>query len=118
MHTKTLFFTFAFLGLLTSMPLAMAASKKSADSSATEAALAASDEEFLREMAKDPNSAIRKGEQVLSDTTTFTPEPEPEKPKVKYIYKGQPIGQLRRAIIDPRVDDGYAQGLLQQRGPQ
>ncbi len=116
MNTKTLIYSFAFLAFLTGVPFG-AAYAQSRDSSATEAALAASDEEFLREMARDPESAIRRGEQVLSNTT-LAPEPEPEKPKVKYIYKGEPIGQLRRAVVDDRVDDGYVQGLLQQRGPQ
>lgn len=38
--------------------------------------------------------------------------------KTKYVYKGEAIGVMRRSFKDDRIDDGYVQGLLQQRGPE
>lgn len=36
--------------------------------------------------------------------------------KKKYVYKGESDISLRRVIKDDRIDDGYVQGLLRQRG--
>ncbi|HEY8963282.1 MAG TPA: hypothetical protein VIN59_02340 [Alphaproteobacteria bacterium] len=40
-----------------------------------------------------------------------------DEPKKKQVYKGVPDTELRRSISDPRIDDGYVQGLIQQRAP-
>lgn len=50
----------------------------------------------------------------------FAPQETAKKdePKKKQVYLGTPDVELRRTIADPRIDDGYVQGLIQQRAPR
>ena len=44
-----------------------------------------------------------------------THEEKRKEKNVKHVYKGTPDIELKRQIQDPRIDDGYVQGLIQQR---
>lgn len=111
MRTKTFLFTLALAGVFAGPVLAASTSDEdTSGTSSVEAALEASDEAFIQQLANDPSTLVYKAGLPGGDAE------EEDKPKVKYVYKGQPIGELRRAITDDRIDDGYVQGLLQQRG--
>jgi len=47
----------------------------------------------------------------------FAPQEQEQKPKKKQVYKGTVDMELHRPIKDDRIDDGYVQGLIQQRAP-
>jgi hypothetical protein len=109
--------------------LATPALAQSTGSTSTQARLSGSDEDFLSEMPMDdfPGAdelADIDNDGILDDSDTdvaipdpFAPETE-DKPKVKYVYKGYSTTTLRRSIQDDRIDDGYIQGLMQQKGVQ
>lgn len=46
-----------------------------------------------------------------------TPEQKRKEANVKQVYRGTPDVELKRQIQDPRIDDGYVQGLIRQRAP-
>ncbi len=89
--------------------------------------LSSSDEEFFSEMPDTdfPGAVDTDGDGIADGNVTdmlpgTTPDggmtAEPQK-TVKYVYKPGSDTNLRRLIQDPRIEDGYVQGLMQQRSP-
>jgi len=89
--------------------------------------LSSSDEQFLTELPADqfPGMIDTDGDGVADNNVadmiptgnmTLSPESQPQK-TVKYVYKPGSDTHLKRLIQDPRIEDGYVQGLMQQRGP-
>lgn len=96
---------------------------------AAQTALSSSDEEFLSEMpditfpGKEEmqdrnNDGIVDSEQTHLSAEELAKNSETEKAKVKYVYDPEGETTLRRSIKDDRIDDGYVQGLMKQRGPR
>lgn len=93
--------------------------------------LSESDEEFLAEMPADsfpgnenPGMQDIDGDGIAENVADMIPTgmpgqvgtAEPQK-QVQYVYKPGSDTYLRRTIQDPRIEDGYVQGLMEQRGP-
>lgn len=71
--------------------------------------------EFNDFMAADTKDGEKKEEPADS---TRQDDKEKERSNVRQVYKPQPNLAMRRAIKDDRVDDGYVQGLIEQRAIQ
>ncbi|MBU6235208.1 MAG: hypothetical protein KGQ41_05135 [Alphaproteobacteria bacterium] len=124
MFTRMLFLSVAALALFAgAMPARADGEEKAAASAAPK--LSKSDEDFLASMsdADFPGSndagvgagGLTGAEfDFASDSSTTSSGTG----GTKYVYHGYSDMMLRRVIKDDRVDDGYVQGLLRQRGPQ
>lgn len=122
MTFKTLFLAACAFALLGGVPAAMADGETGQNTS-----LSKSDEDFLKEIGMngtdDPsdvdlggNSAAQKMMEASDLAGSFAPEEDAPDENVKYVYKGYSETELRRVIKDDRIDDGYVQGLMLQRG--
>lgn len=122
MNTKLLFLTFALVALLGAAVPAMAdgeADKKSGTSADT------SGDDLLKQLSDDSAaSSVSPGaDDVFAANDLagefFPEEGDSEAENVKYVYKGAGSDiTLGHPIRDYRVDDGYVQGLMQQRGSE
>lgn len=108
---------------------AQAYAQTAAGATSSQPKLSGSDEDFLSEMpdVQFPGMIDTDGDGVADNnvadmiptgTDGIAPgEPAEPQKTVKYVYKPGSDTHLRRLIQDPRIEDGYVQGLMQQRGP-
>ncbi|NBX67169.1 MAG: hypothetical protein EBQ96_09260 [Proteobacteria bacterium] len=117
MNSKLLFLTCALVALLGAAPLAVADGEtKSTKGSSADS----SGDDLLKQLSDDSSPLPDAGDVFAANDLTgefFPEEDTSEEENVKYVYKGAGSDiTLGHPIRDYRVDDGYVQGLMQQRG--
>ena len=124
MRTKILLSLLLLAGLVAAVPCAYAdgeakTSTSSSGSSSGSSSLSPSDEQFLTDAAGNEfPGASDVVDPSLGDFLGDGSSGSGQQANVKYVYKGESEYMLRRLIKDDRIDDGYVQGLIRQRGPQ